>query len=505
MRKIFHILLLFACFYSFGQISSDSSVVGIHKKGEGLFETGGAIIGSDNQQITNFSITSNILTLTLEDGGTQTVDLSPYLDNESVASGSVSGTDLILTLTDASTVTIDMSSFSGGSSTALATTYDNTTSGLSATNVKDGLDELATASISLSSINKNADYTITGTEEDRIVAAKPALNDSIVFTINDGVFSGPGFIKFLNKGDGFIAVEQGTIPYMNGDYKTAVGPGSTISLRIEHQDSVYVEPSDLLAYTPITIDPDAQALITAIGTLTPTEETAVNNLFTTWKSSTYYSKLLVVNGFIGGTAAEHKWNFVDPRDLDVAFRPTFTGVWTHDANGITGDAVAAYANTHFVPATELTATSYSFGVYYQSNTDSSGAIGVRDGTGGSFLAYYPNFSGTFYSYMGDDANPVTVASIGTTKGLYSSTQNGGTTHKAFRNGVQIGTTNTGDNTAAFGLLAEPFYLGALNGDGVAEAFSNRTISFFFIAEGLTDAEMLHFYNSIEAYQTELSR
>ncbi|WP_431137735.1 hypothetical protein, partial [Psychroserpens mesophilus] len=57
---------------------------------------------TDDQQNTDFSISGNVLTLTLEDGGTQTVDLSAYQDNTDDQALSLSGNTL--TLEDGGTV-----------------------------------------------------------------------------------------------------------------------------------------------------------------------------------------------------------------------------------------------------------------------------------------------------------------------------------------------------------------------------------------------------------------
>ena len=61
--------------------------------------------GTDDQQVTDFSLSGNILTLTLEDGGTNTVDLSVYLDNtddqdlaEVLSNGTSAGGSLITNL-----------------------------------------------------------------------------------------------------------------------------------------------------------------------------------------------------------------------------------------------------------------------------------------------------------------------------------------------------------------------------------------------------------------------
>ena len=97
---------------------------------------------TDDQQITDFSLSGNIVTLTLEDGGTQTVDLSgfvstddqalslsgntltledggtvdltPYLDNtddQQITDFSLSGNIVTLTLEDGGTQTIDLTGF----------------------------------------------------------------------------------------------------------------------------------------------------------------------------------------------------------------------------------------------------------------------------------------------------------------------------------------------------------------------------------------------------------
>uniref|UniRef100_UPI001CCA416F hypothetical protein n=1 Tax=Robertkochia flava TaxID=3447986 RepID=UPI001CCA416F len=70
---------------------------------------------TDDQQITAFSMdaATNILTLTLEDGGTQTVDLSAYLDNTDAQTIALDNTTNILTLgngTGADT-TVDLSGY----------------------------------------------------------------------------------------------------------------------------------------------------------------------------------------------------------------------------------------------------------------------------------------------------------------------------------------------------------------------------------------------------------
>ncbi|MBK8567871.1 MAG: hypothetical protein IPN76_32255, partial [Saprospiraceae bacterium] len=73
---------------------------------------------TDDQQITTFSInpTTNVLTLTLQDGGTQTVNLTPYLDNtdnQQITNFSLNPTTNILTLSlqNGGTQSVNLSSY----------------------------------------------------------------------------------------------------------------------------------------------------------------------------------------------------------------------------------------------------------------------------------------------------------------------------------------------------------------------------------------------------------
>ncbi len=96
--------------------------------------------GTDDQLI---SLAGNILTL--EDGGT--VDLSPYLDNtddQIITAFSIDASNILtLTLEDGNTQTVDLSGLVGtDDQTAAEVTYDNTVSLLTATDVQAAIDEI---------------------------------------------------------------------------------------------------------------------------------------------------------------------------------------------------------------------------------------------------------------------------------------------------------------------------------------------------------------------------
>ncbi|WP_218110665.1 hypothetical protein, partial [Ostreibacterium oceani] len=73
-------------------------------------------IGSDDQDLTGATIdASNVLTLSIEDGASTTVDLSAYLDNtddQQITDFSLSGNDLSIALEDGGTQTVSLASLS---------------------------------------------------------------------------------------------------------------------------------------------------------------------------------------------------------------------------------------------------------------------------------------------------------------------------------------------------------------------------------------------------------
>jgi len=97
----------------------------------------------------------------------------------------------------------------------------------------------------------------------------------------------------------------------------------------------------------VAYDPDAQAFFTASGLTGATNLNAVNQLVLDLKAASIWTKMKAIYPFVGGTAALHKWNLKDPRDLDAAYRLVFNGGWTHSSTGALPNGTNAYANTFF--------------------------------------------------------------------------------------------------------------------------------------------------------------
>jgi hypothetical protein len=101
-------------------------------------------------------------------------------------------------------------------------------------------------------------------------------------------------------------------------------------------------------------DPDATLFIQVSQITGSTQRGAIVDLVKDLKSNNLWSKMKAVYPMVGGTAETHKWNLKDPRDVDAAFRLTFTGGWTHSSTGAKGNGSNAWANTNLNARNNLT-------------------------------------------------------------------------------------------------------------------------------------------------------
>mgnify|MGYP001388144241 CR=1 FL=1 len=253
----------------------------------------------------------------------------------------------------------------------------------------------------------------------------------------------------------------------------------------------------------MAMDADAAAFIAAAGISDATQSSAVNTLTTALKSASLWSKLKAAYPFVGGSAAAHKWNLKDPRDLDAAFRLGFSGTWTHDANGIQGNASTAYANTFLSPSTVLSASSGCYGVYSRSAASALStwydmAAGAGASLGTILICRYSN--GNAYWCYGEGSSFVYNTTVADGSGLFACNRQNGTYTEGWRNGVKVG---QGPSTPS--LHAAPLFIGAYNGNGSAARHSGRPYAFAFVSDGLSDAESAALYSAVQAFQTTLGR
>ena len=253
-------------------------------------------------------------------------------------------------------------------------------------------------------------------------------------------------------------------------------------------------------------DADAQAFIDAAGITDATQQSAVNQLVVDLKSANIWTKMKAIYPIVGGTSSTHKWNLKDPRDLDAAFRLTFTTGWTHSSNGMLPNGTSAYANTFLIPNTTLTLLNTHLSFYSRTSAIGNLQRDLSAFTNGTF----PSFSlGTNTGVLVSDhywfTNNRISRTIPNAQGLMLTSRTNDTTHKSYRNGLQLGATDTISNSGRSMPLI-PLFLGAANvAPQSVSNFSNKQFAFATIGSGFTDADTLNFYNTIQTFQTTLGR
>jgi hypothetical protein len=214
--------------------------------------------------------------------------------------------------------------------------------------------------------------------------------------------------------------------------------------------------------------------------------------------------------FVGGTASTHKWNLTDPRDLDAAYRLSFSGGWTHNANGITGNGVNSYAQLH-------TSTALSMGAYSRVSTNGvfiGCAVDSQDGDCISNNTYYllfstPSITSAYYNISTGSAPYTKFFSIVDEGSILPNTIN------IYRNGADIGNTSPAYANWAKGGVTN-YILGAVgfyafdcdqNLSSISVGnYSNANLAFTYLSDSVLNATQNANLNTrVVAFQTALSR
>jgi hypothetical protein len=234
---------------------------------------------------------------------------------------------------------------------------------------------------------------------------------------------------------------------------------------------------------------------------------ALNNFDIGLISNSLDTKMKAVYPFVGGTAATHKFNFMNSADTDAAFRLTFSGTWTHSATGGDPNGVNAFANTFLSPSSILTLNSLSMG-YYSRQTASTIAIKAFMG---SFVGLtqetqlITNVGGattTMFDSYNITANQGRVSgTIASYLGLIIASRQSSTSSKIYKNGSSFASISGSGGTQP----NIPIYLSAGNLNGTGASFTDYECAFAFIGDGLTDTDASNYYTLVQAFQTTLGR
>ena len=268
--------------------------------------------------------------------------------------------------------------------------------------------------------------------------------------------------------------------------------------------------ADLKVLNPIkppAFDTDAQAFITSASITDSTQQSAIDTLVTDLKTAGVWTKMKAIYPIVGGTASSHKFNLKDPRDLDAAFRLTFTSGWAHSADGATPNGTSAYANTGLNPSINLSQNNASAGVYTNTlavggNTNRSDVLCGSSNSGfGNGFYILPTASSQTKDYSRCFTNSAPAASSWADgRAFFQMYRTSSANYIVRRNMSAITYSIISASPTTF-----PVWISALNNAGsIVEPSSNR-IAFAYLGDGLTDTEASNFYTAVQAFQTTLSR
>ena len=276
-------------------------------------------------------------------------------------------------------------------------------------------------------------------------------------------------------------------------------------LKIQAGSGARLYPSgSLLAGNPIP--PEAAAFIAAAGITDPTEQAAIIALTTSLLATGLWNLMQAIYPNVGGTQDTCKYNLKDPRNLDAAFRKTYTGGLTFANTGVTSNGLTGYANTHYSPAANGVNNSISIGAYSRTNSAASNVAigcGAWFASGNAVVISPTGIAGPSNAYSeitGTGGNNVPVSD---SLALFTATRTNSTTFKLFQRGTELSANATASVNISG--TTDEIYIHARNSGGGAANFSPLELAFEFIGIGLTDVDVANLWTCVQAFQTTLGR
>ena len=248
-----------------------------------------------------------------------------------------------------------------------------------------------------------------------------------------------------------------------------------------------------------------QAFLTATGITDQTIIDALNAMDTSLisagllPSGTGAGVIKAFYPIVGGTAATHKFNFVDPRDLDAAFRLTFGGGITHNSSGMLFNGTNGYADTFWIPSVDGGGNNLGLCYYAGTYTD-NGGISTGAGTATSDFKIYARLGGSFYWYVNNLTN--TLVTNANPSGFIGIHREGTTINCNIR-----GTTSSA-TVAQTTIVNRSIFIGAANYSfvpGAAEYTNIPIKSYGIFSNGATAAFMESIRTIMNTLQTDLGR
>jgi hypothetical protein len=277
--------------------------------------------------------------------------------------------------------------------------------------------------------------------------------------------------------------------------------GTTYNFRVSRRGAF--QPNPPPPPTP-SIDPDAEAFLTAAAITDATITSAVDTLVTDLKTANIWTKMKAIYPMVGGSATTHKWNLKNPLDTDAAFRLVFNGGWTHSSTGALPNGTNGYANTFFNLSTGFTsANKGSAGGYWRTALPNAGYFfGVNTPVAGASSRFWIRPVSGFKDHYAGGTTLLRDNTVTNYSGFSAMCRRSTTDMFAIKeDGTYI--TLATSVTTAFSNSTLPF--AAVNASEVIGTFSNAEIALGYISDDITQAEMTNLRTAIITFQTTLGR
>jgi hypothetical protein len=252
------------------------------------------------------------------------------------------------------------------------------------------------------------------------------------------------------------------------------------------------------------IEPEAQSYFNRVtsagGTLTSTEQSAVNNLVFDMKAAGIWTSMKAIYPMVGASAAACAQNL-----KSASFTGIFNGGWTFASSGVKGNGSSGYFDTAFNCNANFTLNNNSISFYtntnqaFLANTGPFGAISDTTNYYG-YQSYFRSNAGNYFIQHGSVNNQVTNSVTG---GMYINTRTAINSFKIFKNNSLFG-SNSGNNA----MTSEPnvnMWAGCINITNTVNNPSDMNFAFFSLGDGLSDTQSADFYTAVQAFQTTLAR
>lgn len=236
------------------------------------------------------------------------------------------------------------------------------------------------------------------------------------------------------------------------------------------------------------------AVVAAGGSLTSAQRSIIDStLVKPLLSSGLWNRMTALYPYIGGTAAAHSINLVNPG----VYSQVYTGGVTHNANGITNDGATGWVNTQ-IPNNAMAQDSVHAMVYLRSNPRPAAVGSYLVGLQGSTFFIINNPTGNM-AYRVNDTSGTTTGNA-TLTGFIQSNRTSSTARSITNGGVTSASSQASSATNA-GLMTH--FSSSATIPAPSTAIMNMAASSF--GASMTADQITAYSAIIQSYQSALGR